>query len=544
MTDYAALSAIGNTPQNQPDPARRDMVKNHAGGYGFNISPIRRLERFLFLGSDSNTYYSSKQALTADNAANIIRLIQSDQASSAYDVLHRISTEGLAPREDPSLFTFALFYKFGSDEIKRRAYDDFIKIVRTGEHLLYFMSQIEALNGGKGGYNRSVKAGIRQWFNFGHGNNLFYQATKYRKRHGKSMSVALRLAHMDFLTDNSVTNLVDKVSGHSRAKVAEYIKRDTLPDNPPDYLKAYDELRRLSNRGDITGAVLLIKQYGFTHEQVPNEIKSRAEVWTVLAENMPIRALIRNLSVMRRLGLLTPGHNTVDSVITHLRDEQALKASRIHPLNVYTAIHTLRKREGELLDTRILDALEHAFEVAYGILPFIDKRMLIAVDISGSMQWEKVNGFADMSSSELAAIMSMLLYTKADKATLVEFNTDVYPCTLPQRIDTHGYVSYFSKKQSGGTNCAAPIKIARERNIEVDAIVLLTDNESWSGRSHVHQEMERYRQKINPKAAMITMDFEATDISVAAPDDPLTLSFAGFDASAPAVLDNFLRQIN
>src|SRR5438034_1248636 len=62
------LRAIGlrRTPQSEPADPRQ--VPNNAAGYTFTVAPIERLRRFLVLGTDGGTYYTSERELTKDNA--------------------------------------------------------------------------------------------------------------------------------------------------------------------------------------------------------------------------------------------------------------------------------------------------------------------------------------------------------------------------------------------------------------------------------------------------------------------------------------------
>ena len=76
-TNYRKFAGITkNTPQSQPIPGREtEMVPNSAGGFTFTVSSWAQLERFLILGSEGNTYYTSGTKLTEQNAQNIIKLI-------------------------------------------------------------------------------------------------------------------------------------------------------------------------------------------------------------------------------------------------------------------------------------------------------------------------------------------------------------------------------------------------------------------------------------------------------------------------------------
>ena len=55
-----------NTPQSEP--VSDDQVLNSAGGYTFQLDVFQRLGRFLILGCEGGTYYSTERKLTRENA--------------------------------------------------------------------------------------------------------------------------------------------------------------------------------------------------------------------------------------------------------------------------------------------------------------------------------------------------------------------------------------------------------------------------------------------------------------------------------------------
>ena len=93
----------------------------------------------------------------------------------------------------------------------------------------------------------------------------------------------------------------------------------------------------------------------------------------------------------------------------------------------------------------------------------------------------------------------------------------------------------------GGTDCALPMVIARKEKWEVDAFVVYTDNETWSGDIHPHKALEQYRQAMGRDAKLIVVALLATPFTIANPDDPGMLDVVGFDAAAPAVMADFVR---
>ncbi|MCP2289787.1 hypothetical protein APR08_002707 [Nocardia amikacinitolerans] len=68
-----------------------------------------------------------------------------------------------------------------------------------------------------------------------------------------------------------------------------------------------------------------------------------------------------------------------------------------------------------------------------------------------------------------------------------------------------------------------------------------TDSETWAGRIHPHQALQRHRREVNPHAKLVVVGMTATNFSIADPADAGMLDIAGFDAATPTLLADFAR---
>ena len=142
---YSSHFSTRQTPQSSPIPGK-PMVKNNAGGYTFQIDDWERLDRFLILGSCSNTYYQSEKALTIENAKAVQNCIKEDGVKVVNRIVE-ISDSGRAPKNDPAIFTLAMCAGLGNDQTKKAAYDAVPKICRIGTHLFTFAEDVQAFRG-------------------------------------------------------------------------------------------------------------------------------------------------------------------------------------------------------------------------------------------------------------------------------------------------------------------------------------------------------------------------------------------------------------
>ena len=133
MTKYTKL-LTENTQMEKPFD-KPEMIQNDAGGYVFAIDDEERLMRFLILGSDSNTYYSTAKKLTLESAEAIKNMIIAD-CKKCVDIIVNISDSGRAPKNDPAIFALAMCASFGKTADERNyALAALNKVCRTATHL-------------------------------------------------------------------------------------------------------------------------------------------------------------------------------------------------------------------------------------------------------------------------------------------------------------------------------------------------------------------------------------------------------------------------
>jgi 60 kDa SS-A/Ro ribonucleoprotein len=103
IKNYLEGRNVKKTPQTQPIPGTNQQ-QNSAGGYSFVVDDKTRLDRFLILGTEGGSYYSSAKKLTDENAKTVIDLIGRDGLYVVNRVVE-ISDAGRAPKMiQPSSF--------------------------------------------------------------------------------------------------------------------------------------------------------------------------------------------------------------------------------------------------------------------------------------------------------------------------------------------------------------------------------------------------------------------------------------------------------
>lgn len=557
MTYYARLVSKKGAAQSRRASAKQQQ--NHAGGFTFVLDDWQRLDRFLILGSEGATYYVSERALSLDNARCVERCLAADGARVVRRIV-AISDSGRAPKNEPAIFALALAASSDELSVRKAAFAALQLVCRTGTHLFQFAESVQHFRG----WGRALRAGIARWYNDKAEDALAYQVVKYQQRNGWSHRDLMRLAH----PEPKHAALYRWVVG-AQAEVREVKRGDRMVEYAavprlPKLVAGYEALKRAESVQEV---VHLIREHGFTHEMIPSAFKSSIEVWAALLQRMPLTALVRNLAKLTNVGLIAPNSQATRLIEERLTDREALRKARVHPLALLLALVTYQRGRGvrgELAwkpDRRIVDALDAAFYLAFDALEPTGKRVLLALDVSGSMDCGAIAGAPGVTPRIASAAMAMVTARTEREWHAVGFSSGaprewapkghgknawggrsgLVPLSISPRQRLDDVVEAIRRIPMGGTDCALPMLYATARGLAVDAFCVFTDNETWAGSIHPHQALEQYRRHSGIAAKLVVVGMTATKFSIANPDDAGMLDVVGFDTAAPAVMADFIR---
>jgi hypothetical protein len=222
-------------------------------------------------------------------------------------------------------------------------------------------------------------------------------------------------------------------------------------------------------QGELDRIVQLINQVGLCREQLPSQLFKQRKVWEALLMNkgangkgkgMPLTALIRNLGklstdeikiiearTMRDQSpagkqaysasaasaasaaspqIFQPGHpqHYTEYIFRRITDARDIKRTRIHPYTILVAMLTYKKGSGDkggmmwTPNIHIVDALDHAFKLAFQNITPTGKRIKIALDVSGSMSSAFCAGSQIVNCATASvAMMMMTLYVERGVAS-------------------------------------------------------------------------------------------------------------------------------
>jgi 60 kDa SS-A/Ro ribonucleoprotein len=539
-----------NTPQSVPLPGQ---LPNSAGGHVWAVDDWVRLSRFLVLGSEGGSFYAGELKLTRENARAVERCLLADGPRAVAEIV-AVSRDGRAPKADPAIFALAMAAGVGDERTRKAALEALPVVCRTGTHLFRFATFVEGFRG----WGRSLRRAVGRWYTERSVDALAHQAVKYRQRDGMSHRDLLRLAHPAARV--SARNPALPVT-EPHARLFEWIARGGDTDGLPRVVEGYVRAQRAASAGETAE---LIRDYRLPREALRSDHLGEAAVWEALLEDMPMTAMIRNLAAMTRVGVVAPGSIGTERVVEQLGDGGRLRAARVHPIAVlaalrtYAAGHGARGRATWAPVAQVIDALDAAFYAAFGAVERTGQRMLLALDVSGSMTWGQVAGVPGLTPRDASAAMALVTAATEPRHEIVGFHAGrraqrfgsrtwfglgraLTPLAISPRQRLDDAIETVSGLPFGGTDCSLPMLYAMERERAVDTFVIYTDSETWAGDVHPAEALREYRQRSGIAARLVVVGMVSNGFSIADPGDPGMLDVVGFDAGTPALIAGFSK---
>lgn len=264
--------------------------------------------------------------------------------------------------------------------------------------------------------------------------------------------------------------------------------------------------------------------------------------------------------------MLKPLSGAAKAVSLRLTNQERLRKARVHPLAILLALKTYAQGKGEKGKLTwepvptIVDALNDAFYLAFKTVEPTGKRILLALDVSGSMGGSTIAG-TSLTAREASVVMAMVTAAVEPNYHMVAFTSNamgewiygsgrsphygyhagLLPIDISKRTRLDDVCEWTARLPMGGTDCAIPMLYAIDKQLDVDAFVILTDSETWAGNIHPMEALRRYRTKSGIPAKLIVVGMTATEFSIADPNDAYTMDVTGFDTDAPAVMADFIR---
>lgn len=287
------------------------------------------------------------------------------------------------------------------------------------------------------------------------------------------------------------------------------------------------------------------------------------EHWRQLGYSMNWTTARMNLNTLLRHGALDD-ENLVKHLARLLSDEEKIERSKCFPYQILTAY----KSVSENLPMELQEALQDALEASVGNVPMMPGRVLVTVDISGSMTWPVTGycgygyGYGRKPASattcmDVAALFGAAILRKNKTAKLTAFSERLYH----RRFNPRDSIPTIASKLLGSgshstTNWDAAIAWALEEREKFDAIIWVSDMEAnidtvrygrdygyYTGATSAASHIKEYRAKVNKNLKVITMNVTANEghSQVDGEFDPNVLQISGFSDAVFDVIAGYLE---
>jgi 60 kDa SS-A/Ro ribonucleoprotein len=201
----------------------------------------------------------------------------------------------------------------------------------------------------------------------------------------------------------------------------------------------------------------------------------------------------------------------------------------------------------------VIDALNDAFYACFGNVTPTNKRWLLALDVSGSMDGSYIAGIPGMDARSGSAAMALVTAATEQEHTIVGFSagaggfggqwgghSGLTPVKISPRQRLDDVVRATQAIPMGGTDCALPMLWALKQKVQADVFVVYTDSETWAGKIHPAQALGKYRDAMGIPAKMIVVGMTSNGFSISDPDDAGQMDVVGFDTAVPQVMSDFV----
>jgi 60 kDa SS-A/Ro ribonucleoprotein len=535
----------------------------------FTISNEIKLKRFLFLGSENGTMSIKPKDLTHSHIQCINILLQQEQFTTILDIIHEYTTKTF--KKDCLLCILAICCSlkingdvtFNEDAVRRQGtkskdllikefknhcFEIVLDICKTPTQLFLFIDFYQKFNQrvfGSKAWNKTMKNYISQWYLTKSPSDLLYLITKYQNRNNWTHKDVIRLCHV-------------KTNDFYLNQIFRFIIKGLEPNiSYSEHFNYIFAIKSLATETNINKVIELIKLHNLVREQIPTKWLNYNSVWSVLIVRMPDIALLKNLNKITSVGCLDNPFN-LEMILNKINN------IKVHPLQILITIKQYSTGSGDkgnlhwTPNQHIIDALNELFYKSFDNIQKTGKKILLALDISGSMTWTNVCGIDCLTASEVACAMA-LIFDKVENAStltsvkgannvpLTDGKVDIFgfskdfiplPVSSSKRLDDNLLIT--KNKTFGPTDISVPFEWAMTNNKEYDCIIVFTDSETNCNKIPPSVALENYNKALGLDTKLIVCALAANDISIADTNNPNMLDICGFDTSTHEVINEFI----
>jgi 60 kDa SS-A/Ro ribonucleoprotein len=458
------------------------MARNEAGGLAYARSPQSALALFAATGCLNGVFYASDE----QQLEQVLALCA--QVEPGFVARTALYARQVAHMKDmPALLVATLTTRDPEAFAKV-----FPRVIDNGRMLRNVVQILRSGRVGRKSLGSLPRRMVRQWLEQASVDALINAAIGNQP----SLADVIRMVHPK------------PADAQREALYAWVIGKAYSEEALPAKLQAYEAFKR------APGEVLpdLPFQYYSALQLTPSH-------WKTLARNASWQTLRMNLNTFARNGVFTDAALVVE-LADRLRDPALIRRARVFPYQLLMAFHAI----GADVPGAIGEALQDAMEVATRQVPVLDGQVVVAVDVSGSMQ-SPVTGYRKGSTTavrcvDVAALVAACVQRTNPDARVMPFDTEVRDLRLNPRDSVMTQSRHLAAMLGGGTAISSPFARLNSERAKVDLLVLVSDNQSWvdtrgGGATETMRQWAQIKARC-PQARLVCIDLQpnATSQSV------------------------------
>lgn len=456
-----------------PRVAQADAL-NEAGGASYERTPEAALALYAATGCLHGTFYADAQQQLERVLALCAAVEPEFVARTALYARRHAHMKDM-----PALLVAYLASRDGA-----LAEKIFHRVIDNGRMLRNFVQMLRSGELGRKSLGTRPKRLVREWLDRASIEQLLSAAIGERP----SLADIVRMVHprpLDASREALYAWLLDKP-----------YKAEALPER----VRAYEAFKA-DPRGEAPD---LPFQY---LTALPLEVRH----WKQIAARSSWQSTRMNLNTFLRKGVFEDAA-MVEQVAAKLRQPEAIQRARVFPYQLMVAYRAAAAK----LPEPITEALQEAMELATAAVPALSGEVVLAIDVSGSMQ-SPVTGYRYGATSvatcvDVAALIAACFRRRNARTRIVPFAEAVRSIRLNPRDSVMSQARAIARMVGGGTCVSAPLALLNQERATPDLVVIVSDNQSWADtRQHGGTETMRQWAALkarNPKARLVCIDLQ------------------------------------
>lgn len=485
-------------------------ARNSENAPAYEFTPKHSLAQLAATGCMNNTFYVSAEI----QLETILEL--SKQVDAEFIAKTAVYARETGYMKDMPALLLAVLTVRDVALLKRV----FPRVVNNAKMLRNYVQIMRSGVVGRSSFGTAPKKLIQSWFEQRTDTQIFTSSV------GQSPSLA-----------DIIKMVRPKPNDATREALYGYlIGRDVNVELLPEIVKQFEQFK---------------KGVSSTIPDVPFEMLTALDLgtaeWTAIAKNVSWQTMRMNLNTFARHGVFNI-NGMPDFIAQRLRDEKAIARAHVFPYQLMIAYMNADLS----IPFEVREALQDALEIATSNIPKFDGNVVVATDVSGSMQ-SPITGTRSGATTkvrciDVAALVAASIMRVNKQARVIPFENGVVDLTLNPRDSVMTNAQKLVEVGGGGTNCSAPLALLNKQNANVDVVIYVSDNESWmdakrySAWNNSTATMNEWNmlKKRNPNAKLVCIDLTPNATTQAKERDDI-LNIGGFSDNVFSTIAQFVK---